>query len=494
MNGGIYIGCKPKSSKIYCTETDTHTLCIGATRTGKSRCNVLPTICTLALCGESMIVSDPKSELYLYTYPFLKRCGYEVITLDFKEPRKSNRYNFLQPVIDAVNSDDIPLAITKARDISAMLSSGESGYSERIWSDGERAMLTCGILAVVYDNKDNPQYQNLTNVYHFLGKMCKSDGNVAPPIIKYLDEVGIYHPAAASLDISEIAPSKMRGSFYTSALVALEIFTTPDMYYLTSKTDFDMYVTGKNKRAIFIILPDNKETFYKPASLFVYQHYSTLADEADKIGGRLERRANFILDEFGNFAKIPDFQKHITVGGGRGIRYSLYLQDFNQLDNVYGDKVGKIIRANCETWVFLSTDNPETRHEISEKLGKYTVKAPSASNSSGGSSSSSYNLTSRNLLNSDEIGKIIRPWQIVMTRNDPAIMYAPDISETVFNAMLGLGSMDFNTQLLIERNHHRKEVGKINPQDIAIWRVWERYTKQKSSDEDIFDVFKNQIF
>ena len=72
---------------------------------------VLESINNIALAGENLIVSDPKGELYQYSCKELERLGYKVLTLDFKNPLKSSHYNFLQPVINAVNSGDIPLFI-----------------------------------------------------------------------------------------------------------------------------------------------------------------------------------------------------------------------------------------------------------------------------------------------------------------------------------------------------------------------------------------------
>ena len=70
---------------------------------GKTRSVVLETINNTAIAGDSMIISDPKGELYEYTCKELEQLGYKVLTLDFKNPLKSSHYNFLQPVIDAVN-------------------------------------------------------------------------------------------------------------------------------------------------------------------------------------------------------------------------------------------------------------------------------------------------------------------------------------------------------------------------------------------------------
>ena len=84
---------------------------------GKTRCEVLQTIGNIGLAGESIICSDPKGELFQYTSKFLERLGYKIVTLDFKNPLKSSKYNFLQPVINAMKENDVPLAKTRADDI-----------------------------------------------------------------------------------------------------------------------------------------------------------------------------------------------------------------------------------------------------------------------------------------------------------------------------------------------------------------------------------------
>ena len=121
--GGVVIGVKKEGNKerIYYIGEDSHVLCIGATRSGKSRNLVVQSICTLGLAGESIVVSDPKAELFHYTSEFLENLGYEVLVLDFKNPRKSKRYNLLQPIINAVNAGDTDKAEMMAWDLTCNL-------------------------------------------------------------------------------------------------------------------------------------------------------------------------------------------------------------------------------------------------------------------------------------------------------------------------------------------------------------------------------------
>ena len=95
---------------------------------------------------------------------------------------KSNRYNYLQPVIDAVNNKDYRKAEEYAWDITNSLVGDENSHSEKIWRDGEMSVIAGAIMSVVFDNKEHPEFQNLTNVYMFISEMCKSIGNNQMPL------------------------------------------------------------------------------------------------------------------------------------------------------------------------------------------------------------------------------------------------------------------------------------------------------------------------
>lgn len=480
---GIVLGKKDISELeelIYYIKQDIHTLILGATRSGKSRTIVLQTICALAMAGESIVVTDPKSELYDYTCKLLELLGYHIVTIDFKNPSKSTRFNFLQPIIDFLDADDLPGAIDATWDLVSQLVGEPKG--ERLWNDGEASMIAAGTMAVVYDNRapENHKYRNLANVYYFISQMCTpvQVGNAQVlPLNKYVQDLPMEHPAKGLLAVSEIAPSRTRGSFYTSALMTLRLFTNPLIADMTSHSDYDAMKVGSNKTAVFIILPDDRKTYYSLASLYVTQQYQMLSKAADLRGGRLKCRVNYILDEFGNFVKIPIFTNMLTVGGGKGIRFYPFVQDFNQIDVVYDDKEASIIRSNCENWIYLQTDDPNTLKSLSDKLGKYTISTYSLSANhqkfSNPSSSHNVSLTGRELLTPDEIKKINRPYSLVTSRNDPAIFYSPDLSQWYFNTLLGLGDEEHNRRIRLARENVRP-FRKVSNK-IVLWGIWDEY-------------------
>ena len=490
--GGIVIGMTKEGDKekIHYIKDDVHTLVVGATRSGKSRCLVIPSICSIGLSGESMVISDPKGELFQYTNKYLKSLGYEVICLDYKNPQKSSKYNLLQPVINAVKENDMEKAENLAWDITNILV-GDGVSNEKIWENGEKSVIAVAILSVVLNNiedysKSKEEYQNLTNVYWFIAEMNKKIEDKYP-IELYIKDLPQNHPARALLSISEIAPSRTRGSFFTSALTTLRLFTSKSIYNITNSSDFNLEDIGRKKQAVFFILPDEKTTYYQIASLVLSELYEILVRQADERGGRLENRVNFILDEFGNFVKISDFTSKLTVAGGRGMRFNLFLQSFEQLDKKYGKEESHIIKSNCQNWVYLQADDEETLQSICNKLGKYTTSAYQLSSNhakhTNPSSSHSLSLVSRELLTTDEIRRIKRPYQLVISRSYPCMSVAYDLSKWNFNTMCGLGDKENNQKIRQKRENERAE--HKNTDDIKLWGIWDEYRKKiEQSSED----------
>lgn len=478
--GGIVVGMEKTGNKekLYLIGDDTHTLTIGATRSGKTRCLVIQSICSIALSGESLVISDPKAELYHYTAGYLRKLGYEVICLDFKNPEKSTRYNLLQPVIDAINEDDVERAEMYAWDITNILV-GDNTSNEKIWENGEKSTIAAAILCVVADNRKRPEYQNLTNVYWFIAEMSRPVGSKTP-MSEYMRKLPDKHPARALMSIAEVAPSRTKGSFDTSALTTLRLFTSRSVYAITHKSDYDIADIGRRKQALFLILPDEKTTYYPIASLMVSQLYELLVRQSDLRGGRLENRVNFVLDEFGNFTKLNDFTTKLTVAGGRGVRFNLFLQSFEQLAQKYDRETAAIVKSNCQTWIYLQADDKETLQEVCDKLGKYTTSAYQLSSQHGRyvnpSSSHSISLVARELLTTDEIRRISRPDQIVISRAHPAMMGAPDLSQWYFNRMCGLGDPEHNRKVR-EAREKARPVLSARTEEIPLWNIWVYYTK-----------------
>lgn len=134
-----------------------------------------------------MFISDVKGELYLYTAEKLKQLGYNVIALDYINFLKSNKYNFLDIIINAVEDNNIPLAESLVSDMVNILVE-KNDKTEPIWKNGEMSVIKTAIMSVVLENKGKREYQTLTNAYYFVAEMFKSDRFGRTLIDEYMEK------------------------------------------------------------------------------------------------------------------------------------------------------------------------------------------------------------------------------------------------------------------------------------------------------------------
>ena len=488
--GGLVIGkedikksffSRKIKEKIYLITKDLHALIIGATRSGKTRNVVIETITMLILAGENVFIPDLKGEIRDYTEDTAKKCGYETICINFINPYESDRKNFLEPIVQALRRKDISRAIEETWSLVSQLVGEPPEHGDKLWNDGEAATLAASIMAVCYDNQDHPEYQNLTNVFYFITEMC-SEYRGALPLQFYIDSLPEDHPAKILLAATKVAAMRTRSSFYVSAIMTLKLLTIPAINQMTNASDFDIekLIEEGKKVIVYLCLPARDKTYFPLASL-VLRQLSDLIDYAadEKYGGRVPVRWNFVDDELGNFTKITNMRQQTSFGTGKGIRHFMFIQSYAQLDDVYGEKVSQIIQDNADIKIYLRSPNPTTKKKISEDLGNYTTRSYSKSNNTpsgtfrnGGSDGESSNLMGRPLLYPDEVGKLQRPYSLVMSDSDPAIMYAPDLSQYAMNEFLGMGDEEHNNRLRQKKAEEHKKNERPHNSKMELWGIW----------------------
>ena len=79
--------------KIWLDNGESHNLVIGSTGAGKTQDVVHPLVKILIKKGESMIITDPKGEIYKESAGLLKERGYKIVVLNFREPQRGNSWN-----------------------------------------------------------------------------------------------------------------------------------------------------------------------------------------------------------------------------------------------------------------------------------------------------------------------------------------------------------------------------------------------------------------
>lgn len=441
VKGGNVIGVDLESNKVWIDTDDTNTLVVGTSRSRKTTSFLFPTIWEMGKTGESMIITDPKGEIHEFTHTYLKQQGYDVILIDFRSPGRGNHWNVMHPVNKAIKDGDFAKASEAASNIAHSIVYQTERKGDPVWANGEKSVIEATILALATSDAREDQ-KNISNVYLNIIELGEPvvqelDGNFFEviPLNEYFKSLPPGHVAKNAFGVAALSPEKQRGSFFSGAASNLRLFSDPNMSFLTKIQDHDMKNIGRKPTVVYLCIPDENTNKHVLASLYVSQVYEALVEEANDCGGRLKNRVNNLLDEFGNMPSIPDFDTKATVSLGRGIRWTLMVQDLQQLKKRYGDNA-TTITGNCHTWIYLLTTDIKTAEEISKKTGDYTIETESRSSSiqnKGSSRSMSEGLAKRNLLTPDEVLRWPAEKSLVfMARHHPASLDLPHISRWSF--------------------------------------------------------------
>ena len=139
---------------------------------------------------------------------------------------------------------------------------------------------------------------------------------------------------------------------------------------MLSHSDIDLAGIGKRKTALFIVIQDEKTTYHPLVTILLKQCYETLIDVAQASGGALPVRTNFLLDEFANMPKLKDMTTMITAARSRHMRFTMIIQNYAQLNQVYGKEEAETIRGNCGNIIYLISAELAALEEISKMCGE----------------------------------------------------------------------------------------------------------------------------
>lgn len=438
--GGTILGMDPDQRKAWVDSDDTHKLIIGTTRSGKTRTVIYPTIYANAKAGESMILTDPKGELYDRTSDYLREQGYDVVVLDFLDPGRGNRWNPMQNVLQALRDKNESAAAEAAWNTAHLLAHQKDSKGDSIWVDGSESVIAALIFAIAKEAEKEDQ-KHMTSVYKTLAELGEVQkvivGNTLMdyvPLNEFFKKLPKDHPARDAFATARLSPEKMRGSFFGSVSVMLRLFADPGVAYLTSSQDHNLEDVGRKKTAVFLIIPDENTTRHPLAALYVDQTYQALVKLSRKTRNRLPIRVHMLLDEFGNMPQFKDFVAKLTVSGGRGILWNVVVQGIGQIKKTYGADSLDTILGNCHTWIYILTADEGTAKKISFMTGRYTIETDNISTSSSGknhtSTGMSSNLTGRELRTPDEIMRWPKEMSLLLRlRYHPAKLPCPDITK-----------------------------------------------------------------
>ncbi|MGL6056834.1 MAG: VirD4-like conjugal transfer protein, CD1115 family [Culicoidibacterales bacterium] len=441
---GVPVGSK--DNNIYFSNEQIHALIVGTTGSGKTQKIIFPMIYGCGHSGESMIITDPKGEIHRETSGYLAKKGYDIVVLNLRDTFHSDSWNIIDTALkyyeESVKAFKEMEKCTDDIEKNRLLNLGmrcqqdafeyvnEVAYSithqseskDPFWDNAAQGVLTSVLFSLVKgtfssddDNEINQNRRNLYSAVSILNSYAHTEPEQSK-IHEYMQTLPTGDSALNAYSVISRSGSQTGGSIYTTLSTATQIFTDQGIAQITCKSErtdpvthekkpFNLKDIGARKTAVYVIFPDEKASRGLIPSLFVDACYKELVEYANSNGGSTKVRVNMILDEFAQFPKIADLEKKLAVARSRGIRFSMIIQGFNQLDKVYGKEVAGIIRENCNLTIYLLSGDFETAERISKMIGKQTIKKSSISMGSDEKASvnMSTDLIQRDLMMPEEI-------------------------------------------------------------------------------------------
>ena len=311
----------------------------------------------------SLIICDPKSELYEKSSEYLRDKGYVVRKFDLVTPSASDSWNCLAEI----GGQELMAQLF----CDVIIKNTGSGKGDHFWDNAEMNLLKALVLYV--DQNYPPDKRNIGEVYKLLSLSSEEDLN------KLFDRLSIEHPAKAPYSIFKQSSESVRGGVIIGLGSRLQVFQNKEIREITSHNEIDLELPGKQPCAYFCITSDQDSTFDFLSSLFLSFIFIKLVRYADQQceGGALPVPVHVLGEELCACGVIPDLSRKISVIRSRNISMSCVFQNLAGLQNRYPLNQWQEILGNCDITLFLGCTDALTAEFISDRTGEASINVTS---------------------------------------------------------------------------------------------------------------------
>lgn len=335
----------------------------GASGSKKTRAFCVNMILQCAARKSSLIICDPKSELYEKTSEYLRNQGYTVKVFNLVTPAASDSWNCLSEI--------------KGQELMAQLfcdvviKNTGSERGDHFWDSAEMNLLKALVLYV--EQSYPPEKRSIGEVYQLLAMSSEKELNAL------FDVLPISHPAKAPYSIFKQSSESVRGGVIIGLGSRLQVFQNRDIREITGHDEIDLELPGKELCAYYCITSDQDSTFDFLSSLFLSFVFIRLVRYADQEcpGGELPIPVHVLGEELCACGVIPDLSRKISVIRSRRISMSCVFQNLAGLQNRYPYNQWQEILGNCDITLFLGCTDALTAQFISDRTGEASIAVTS---------------------------------------------------------------------------------------------------------------------
>ena len=342
----------------------------GSSGSMKTRSFCMNRILQAAVRGESLIISDPKSELYEKSSEYLRDQGYCVKVFNLVNPENSDSWNCLSEVEGQELMAQLFVDVIIKNTIN-------NGKGDHFWDSCEMNLLKALVLYV--DQSYAEQNRNIGEVYRLLTLSGESD------LDSLFENLPPTHPAKAPYSLYKQASDTVRSGVIIGLGSRLQVFQSELIKKITTRDEIDLDLPGQERCAYFLVTSDQDSTFDFLASLFLSFCFIKLVRYADKNceGGKLPVPVHVLGEELTACGTIPDLSRRLSVIRSRNISMSCVFQNLAGLQNRYPLNLWQEILGNCDAQLFLGCTDELTAEFISSRTGLASVSVSSKSKQLG---------------------------------------------------------------------------------------------------------------
>ncbi len=335
----------------------------GASGSMKTRAFCVNRILQSAARGESLVITDPKSELYEKTSVYLRLKGYEVKVFNLVTPESSDSWNCLCEI----EGDELMAQLF----CDVIIKNTGSERGDHFWDSAEMNLLKALVLYV--ERGYPPDRKNIGEVYNLL-TLCSEN-----KIDTLFEKLNSTHPAKAPYAIFKQASETVRSGVIIGLGSRLQVFQNRSIRSITAYDEIDLELPGKRPCAYFCITSDQDSTFDFLSSLFLSFVFIKLVRYADKNcpGGKLPVPVHVLGEELTACGVIPDLSRKISVIRSRNISMSCVFQNLAGLQNRYPYNQWQEILGNSDIQLFLGCVDELTAKYISDRSGEVSIAVTS---------------------------------------------------------------------------------------------------------------------
>ena len=391
----------------YPKQLNKNSLVVGIPGDGKTFTYVKPNIMQE---NSSFVITDPKGLLVREVGSMLENDGYTIKVFDLVNLTNSDTFNVFNYMKSELDIDRVSEAI-----VDGTKKSDKQG--EDFWAQAELLLMRSLLGYLYFDSQISGYTPNLSNVSDMLRNIQRIDKKKPSPVEKMFEALDKELPDNYACKQWELFNNNFQSETRTSVLAVASaryaVFDHKEVKTLIERDTMEIDKWNIEKTAVFITIPETNKAFNFLASLMFAMMFDVLTHQADDmLQGLIHQdkellHIQFIIDEFANIGKIPNFNEVLASIRSREMSAKIIIQAISQLQAMYHNDWKTIIN-NCATILYLGTQDKETMEYFSLRSGKQTINVKNRSVSRGrnGSMSESNQIQMRPLMTPDEIARI----------------------------------------------------------------------------------------